>query len=239
MKKHKKSDQSIHVEQRDKFKEQLQIRDLKWTDKQKEFLKLALDKDTKIMFINGAAGTSKTLLSTYCALKLINEKKVSDITYIRSAVESSNAKLGFLPGTVEEKIAQYGIPFLDKLDELLPRHSVDKLINEGRVIISPTNFLRGTSWNAKAIILDEAQSLTTKELITVLTRIGNFCKVFILADPDQSDLNEKTVAFETITKLFNDESARNQGIHYFEFGEDDIMRSELVKFMVKRFKFLK
>ena len=74
-----KQDKSPKILQRDKFKEEIKIRDLNWTDKQKEFINIALSKDVKMMFISGPAGSSKTLLSIYCALHLIKEKKVSDI----------------------------------------------------------------------------------------------------------------------------------------------------------------
>jgi len=93
----------------------IRLKEFNWTDKQKEFFKIALDKNTKIMFIDGPAGSSKTLLSVYCGLQLINMKVASDIMYLRSAVESSDSKLGFLPGSAEEKLKYFnsnGLPAL-------------------------------------------------------------------------------------------------------------------------------
>ena len=236
--KHKK-DTSQSVSQREKIKDTFEIKPFQWTDKQKEFINLAKDKDTKIIFVKGVAGTSKTLLATYVSLLLLSEKKISDIIYVRAAVESSEASLGFLPGTADEKMHHYGLPLLDKLDELLTKNITDKLIKEHRITIFPVGFLRGLNWNAKSIIVDEAQNLVQKEIITILTRLGKFSKCFVLADPMQSDINGKSGGFEKISALFNDEEAKKQGIHYFEFNEEDIMRSELVKFLVKRFNFLK
>ena len=166
----------------------IKLKEFNWTDKQKEFFKIALDRNTKIMFIDGPAGSSKTLLSVYCGLQLINMKVSSDIMYLRSAVESSDSKLGFLPGSAEEKLKYFNLPLIDKLDELLKSTSPEKLMEKKRVSIFPVNFARGMNWNSKVVILDEAQNSTEKEIITVLTRMGKGSKCFVLADPMQTDI---------------------------------------------------
>lgn len=242
MSKHKsnKVDNSIKITQRDKIKEELQIRDLKWTEKQKKFISTALDKETKIMLVNGPAGSSKSILATYCALKLLNDKRVSDIIYIRSAVESSDSKLGFLPGDADEKLHFYNLPFLEKLDELLPKNQVNKLQEDKRISTFPVNYSRGMSWAVKCIIFDEVQNSTIKEIVTVLTRLGQYAKCFVLADPMQTDLPpSKCGGFEACYKLFEDEESNNNGVRTFKFEEEDILRSELVKFLVKKFKQIK
>ena len=101
------------------IKKNIKLNQLPWTEKQKEFFKIALNYHTKIVFVQGPAGTAKTLLSTYCALQLLNMKAINSIMYLRSAVESSDKSLGFLPGDANEKLRFYNLPFLDKLDELL------------------------------------------------------------------------------------------------------------------------
>lgn len=234
-----KKDTSPRIPQRDKLKGQLELKPLKWTEKQQKFLDLALNKDTKIIFVSGPAGSSKTILAAYAALELLNDRRISDIFYVRSAVESADSKLGFLPGEINDKISCYGIPFIDKLDEVLSRADSLMLQKENRVSILPVNYVRGLSWNAKAIIVDEAQNMTDKELVTVLTRIGQFSKCFVLADPMQSDIHGKSGGFERISALFKDEESARIGVSYFEFTEEDIMRSELCKFLVKRFNTLR
>jgi phosphate starvation-inducible PhoH-like protein len=145
--------------------------------------------------------------------------------------------LGFLPGSAEEKLRFYNLPFLDKLDELLTETKAEKLEDEGRVSMFPVNFARGMNWKDKCIILDEAQNSTIKEITTVLTRLGENSRCFILADPLQTDLrNGNGGAFSKMFKLFNDEESIQEGIYTFEFNEEDIMRSELVKFLVKKLK---
>ena len=95
------------IENPNPLKTTLRVKQFPWTKKQKEFFKLALDDETRIVFVNGPAGTSKTLLSVYCGLQLLNKKVISDMMYIRSAVESSDARLGYLPGSAEDKLKFY------------------------------------------------------------------------------------------------------------------------------------
>lgn len=203
------------------------------TDRQKEFLKLALDNSTQIIFLSGPAGSSKSFLATLASLELMNLKKVSDLIYIRSVVESSDHKIGFLPGDASEKLSPYLEPLLEKLDEMISPSDIASLQKEKRIQGKPTGFLRGLSWNAKAIIMDEAQNSTFKELTTLITRIGMFNKLFVCGDPMQSDINGKS-GFVQMCKAFDAEECRKQGIHVFYLTEEDIVRSELVKFIVKR-----
>jgi len=221
-----------------KPKLQLKIKELKWTPKQKEFFKLVFDENTRIVFLSGPAGTSKTLLAVYCGLRMLNDNKVSEILYLRSAVESSEAKLGFLPGSAEEKLNFYNYPFIDKIEELATNVTPKQLIAEEKVQMFPINYARGLNWSQKFIILDEAQNSTKKELTTILTRLSKGSKCFILGDPMQTDLRVNGGALEKMTKLFGDQESANAGIVTFEFDEEDIMRDELVKFLVKKLKAL-
>ena len=188
-----------------------------------------------MVFVSGPAGTSKTYITIYAALKLLNSKKISDLLYIRSAVESSDNKLGFLPGEAHEKMAPYIQPLLEKLYELLPKNQIDQLEKEERINSIPLGFLRGLNWNAKCIIADEAQNMTAKELITLITRTGEFSKVFIMGDPEQSDINGKSGFIKTLN-IFDDEESRQNGIFVFKFDEEDIVRSVLVKYIIKKIK---
>lgn len=226
-------DTSPIIPQRDKIKNLLSIHQRQLNEKQKQFLELTMDKSTKIVFVSGPAGTSKTYMAIYAALTLLNQRRVSDLIYIRSAVESSEAKLGFLPGEAEDKMAPYLAPLLDKLTELLPKGDIDYLKKDGRVSSIPVGFLRGLNWNTKVIISDEAQNMTFKELFTLITRTGEFSKVFILGDPEQSDINGKS-GFVRMMSYFDDEESKANGIQVFKFTDDDIVRSGLVQFIIKK-----
>ena len=230
------------AEPREKFivenpiKRQIKIHQFPWTEKQKEFFRVALDRDTKIVFVEGPAGCAKTLLSTYCGLQLLNMKVSSEIMYLRSAVESSDRSLGFLPGDANDKLRFYNLPFLDKLDELLLHSKAEKLEEEHRISMFPVNFARGMNWKDKCIILDEAQNSTEKEITTVLTRMGKHSRCFLLADPMQTDLRTENIqgGFKKMYNIFSDQESQERGIYTFRFSEEDIMRSELVKFLIKK-----
>lgn len=228
-------DTSPLIPQRSKLRHPLTIYQRELTEKQKQFLEVAMDKTTKLMFVVGPAGTSKTYLSVYVALTLIAERRVSDLIYVRSIVESSDSKMGYLPGETNEKLAPYLQPLIDKLAELLPKTDIDILKKEERVSGLPVGFLRGLNWNAKAIIADESQNMTNKELVTLLTRIGEFSRVFIIGDPEQSDINGKS-GFMKMANLFDDEESRENGIHVFRFTDDDNVRSALSRFINKKIK---
>jgi phosphate starvation-inducible PhoH-like protein len=228
-------DKSPVVPQKNKIKNEIDIYQRELTIKQKQFLDTALDKTTKIMFVSGPAGTSKTYMSILAALTLMNQKRVSDLLYLRSAVESSDSKLGFLPGEANEKMAPYIQPLLEKLSELTNKATIDSLQKEERLESIPIGFLRGLNWNARCIVADEAQNMTYKELITLITRTGEFSKVFILGDPDQSDINGKS-GFIKMMNGFDDVESKENGIQTFKFDEDDIVRSALVKFIIKKLK---
>ena len=149
-------DTSPIVYQKSKLKSELHIRirpDL--TDKQKELLKLINSKECKMIFVEGPAGTSKSFCALLAGLQLLSDKKVSDILYLRSIVEASENKIGFLPGDENSKCSPYLQVLMEKLDELLMKSEADMLIKEERIQGHPINFIRGASWNNKVIIADE------------------------------------------------------------------------------------
>jgi phosphate starvation-inducible PhoH-like protein len=229
-------DTSPYVFQKEKINFELQIKELPWTDKQKEIISTFLDKKTKVLLLKGPAGTSKTILSMYCGLTLLNKKRVSDLVLVRSAVESSDSKLGFLPGDIMEKFNVYLTPFHDKLSELLNKPQVDKLQKDNRLTICPINFARGLHFSAKFVCADEVQNFSTRELQTIMSRIGEFSKVFLCGDPEQSDLPVGKSGFSKVYDLFNNEESRENGIFCMELTENDIVRSELCKFITHKFK---
>lgn len=230
-----KKDKSPVVRQKGKLKKPLTIFQREFTKKQQEFINIALDRNTKMVLVSGPAGTAKTYLSIWVGLTLMSEKKLSDLIYIRSAVESSDSKLGFLPGESDEKMQPYLEPMMEKLIELLPKNEIQLLESEERLVGIPIGFLRGLNWNVKYIISDESQNMTQKELITLMTRVGQFSKLMVLGDPMQSDIGGKS-GFKKMFDTFNDEESRKNGIFTFEFTEEDIVRSELVKFIIGKVK---
>jgi phosphate starvation-inducible PhoH-like protein len=228
-------DTSPYVFQREKVAFEFPIKELPWTEKQKQLIEILLDKNTRCVFIEGPAGTSKTLTAVYAALNLLKTKKISDIVFVRSAVESADSKIGYLPGSIDEKFEAYMVPFMEKLEELLEKGALNRLRHDERFSAMPVNYIRGLHWAAKLIIVDEAQNITFRELVTTITRMGEFSKIVFCGDPMQSDLPEnKSGGFSKICDIFSDEDSKKYGIHRFEFTKDDIVRSEFVKFVVEK-----
>lgn len=219
----------------------LKIREnIKWTEKQKKLFAIIQDKTTKMIWVRGCAGTSKTLSAVYCGLQELNAKKFNELVYIRGAIESADQKLGMLPGEISSKIEPYLIPLMEKLDEFLVESQVKALVNGEFVSGAPVSFLRGRHMANKYIVVDEAQSLSEKELITIITRLGEFSKIIICADPMQSDLpSNKCGGFDKLFKIFSGEDSILQGIQTFEFLPEDIVRSKLVKFIVEKLEIYK
>lgn len=230
-----KKDKSPYVFQDSKMKDPVKIRvrdDL--TEKQKGLLELIKDKETKIVFVSGVAGTSKTFIGVQAGLELLNNKRVSEILYLRSAVESAQKSLGFLPGDQKSKEEVYMIPLLDKLSEFLDKGSIDMLVKEGRVKSTVVNYLRGQNLNAKYILVDELQNFSLDEIKTIVTRLGKYSTMVLVGDPMQSDIRNS--GMQEVLKMFNDQESRDNGVFCVEFTKEDIVRSGICKFLVEKFE---
>lgn len=204
-----------------------------WTEKQLEFFRIMADRNTRIMFLSGMAGTGKTLMSFKAALTELQEKKVTDITYLRIPVENSKYKMGFLPGFLDQKAAVYCEPMLQKLEELVGPSSKDALLSNGLVEGKVINFLRGAHMSVKYIIFDESQNGGFEDFLLLLSRLGEKCKVIICGDPMQSDIGKGNSAFVKFMDAFDTEEARSHGIRTFKLGKEDIVRSELLKYIME------
>lgn len=227
-------DKSPYVYQRDKLKVPLNIRQhFELNEKQKAFVERAMDKDTRLILCDGLWGSSKTWLSVYCALRLLNEKRSESILYLRSPVEAGQS-IGYLPGDFAEKLNPYAEPLFQKLHEFLDEASIKMLETDKRIEVVPPGFMRGQSWNCKAVIVDEAANFSKDMLELILSRIGPFCKVFIIGSRHQSDIGNPE-GFINLFKSFDDEESRNHGIHCFYFNEEsDIVRSAFCRFVMKK-----
>lgn len=232
-KKVKKADTSPHVHQNPKISFDLNIRELPWTEKQKEIIDSVLVKKSRLTMVDAIWGSGKTLCSVYACLQLLKQKKISNILYIRNIVQSGTGTLGWLGGDLQTRLSPYMLPFQQKLDELLPPEQVDKLIKDGTVESQPVALLRGTSYNCYGIIIDEASCMSKEDILLALSRVGNFSYVFLIGDNFQKDLSSS--GFKEIFGLFSDEESKENHIHTFEMKERmDVMRSELLRFIMHK-----
>ena len=233
-----KKDTSPYVYQNQKINFDLNIREVAWTDRQQEVIDAALQKKANMVLIDGIWGSGKTLMAVYACLKLLNQKKISNILYVRNIVQSGTGTLGYLGGNLDEKIASYLVPLHQKLEFLLPSNQVKKLINEEIVQAQPVALLRGTSYDAYGIIIDEMGCMSKEDIMLTLSRVGKFSYVFGVGDSWQVDI--KNSGFRNIFDAFNDEESKENKIYTFELQEEmDVMRSDFLKYVMKKVRAMK
>jgi phosphate starvation-inducible protein PhoH and related proteins len=191
----------------------------------------AIEKHDMVFGI-GPAGTGKTYLAVSMAVRALLEKKVNRIVLTRPAVEAGE-RLGFLPGTLQEKIDPYLKPLYDALYDMLDVERVDRHLERGVIEIAPIAFMRGRTLNDSFVILDEAQNTTPEQMKMFLTRIGYNSKAVITGDITQIDL--------PTGKLSGLIEARNvisgvEGISIIHFNEKDVVRHPLVQRIVRAYE---
>jgi phosphate starvation-inducible PhoH-like protein len=184
-----------------------------------------------MVFGVGPAGTGKTYLAVAMAVAAINAKRVSRIVLVRPAVEAGE-RLGFLPGTLQEKVDPYLRPLYDALYDLLDPDRVDKMLEKNIIEVAPLAFMRGRTLNDAFIIMDEAQNTTIEQMKMFLTRMGNNSKAVITGDITQIDLPNprKSGLLDAINVLNGVE-----GILFCHFEECDVVRHALVQRIVRAY----
>ena len=195
----------------------------------------ALQKST-LVFGSGPAGTGKTYLAVAQAVSMLVSRQVSRIILTRPVLEAGE-RLGFLPGTFEEKIDPYLRPLFDALDDTLGRERWAKMRESGQIEIAPLAYMRGRTIKDSVMILDEAQNTTPTQMKMFLTRLGENSRMFITGDPAQSDLpplrgpngwaaqvSGLKDALETLDGL--------RDIDIIRFREADVVRHPLVSTIV-------
>jgi phosphate starvation-inducible PhoH-like protein len=197
------------------------------------FMEVMLYKDTKMVFVDGPAGSAKSYLAVYGALQMLLKRQIQQIVYIRSIVESASKSIGSLPGEIGDKFHPWSLPLLEKLDELVGPKISGELMKNNYVKCLPVNFVRGLTFRDSFVIVDEAQNMCSQELTTILTRFGENSKYVIIGDSFQSDIGSKN-GFTKIRSAFDDKESEERGIHNFVFGPNEVVRSEILKFIVKK-----
>ncbi|HWR20688.1 MAG TPA: PhoH family protein [Verrucomicrobiae bacterium] len=185
-----------------------------------------------IVFAIGPAGTGKTYLAMAMAVSALLRHEVSRIILTRPAVEAGE-KLGFLPGTLYDKINPYLRPLYDALYDMVELERVTRLIEMGTIEIAPLAFMRGRTLNDAFIVLDEAQNTTSEQMKMFLTRLGFGSKTVITGDITQVDLPtgrlSGLIEVQRILKGI-------EGIKFAYFGEEDVVRHELVQQIVRAYE---
>jgi phosphate starvation-inducible PhoH-like protein len=196
---------------------------------QKQYVDLVRGND--IVFAVGPAGTGKTYLAMAFAVRALLDKQVRRIILTRPAVEAGE-RLGFLPGTLEEKVDPYLRPLYDALHDMIDAERLERFMADGTVEVAPLAFMRGRTLNDSFIVLDEAQNTTPEQMKMFLTRMGFGSKAVVTGDITQTDLprGQKSGLRDALELV---EGIR--GIGRVNFSDQDVVRHPLVAALIRAY----
>jgi phosphate starvation-inducible PhoH-like protein len=196
---------------------------------QESYVLKLLDPSKDIVFGIGPAGTGKTLLAVQAAVKMFKEGKVDKIIVTRPAV-SVDEDLGFLPGTLEQKMAPWTRPIFDVLREYFDARQIEGMIEEGIIEIAPLAFMRGRTFKSAFILADEMQNATPNQMKMLLTRLGEHSMMAVTGDLAQADRLQDNGLIDFVTLLNQSNSAH---LDVVRFEQGDIERHDAVKEVLK------
>jgi phosphate starvation-inducible PhoH-like protein len=207
------------------------INEIKLTPCQKKFQSLINDKTIPIVFGVGASGTGKTMVTVNESFDLLKRNKVKKIIITRPVI-SVDEEIGFLPGTLNEKMSPWVNPIFDYFNEIEPRLA-QNLMSSNQLEIVPLAFIRGRTFNNACIIGDEMQNATPIQMKALLTRIGRNSKIIISGDLQQSDLEKENGLYNILKLIKNKYEYPNDmyddGIGIVNFDKSEIMRNPVIK----------
>jgi phosphate starvation-inducible PhoH-like protein len=188
-------------------------------------------KANDIVFAVGPAGTGKTYLAVALAVRALLDKQIRRIILTRPAMEAGE-KLGFLPGTLEEKVDPFLRPLLDALNDMLDLERVQRHMADGIIEVAPLAYMRGRTLSGSFIILDEAQNTTPEQMKMFLTRLGFDSKAIVTGDPSQTDLPRgQRSGLRDALDLLGDV----RGIGTARFTDADVVRHPLVAAIIRAY----
>jgi phosphate starvation-inducible protein PhoH and related proteins len=211
------------------FKKQNQVTILPRNKNQEQYTLKLLDHKKDIVFGVGPAGTGKTLLAVQVAVKMFKEGTVDKIIVTRPAV-SVDEDLGFLPGTLEQKMAPWTRPIFDVLRDYFHAKEISNMIDEGIIEIAPLAYMRGRTFKKCFILADEMQNATENQMKMLLTRLGEGSRMAVTGDLAQADRIKDNGLIRFVQKLQANNSVRLDIVH---FAQGDIERHEAVKEVLK------
>jgi phosphate starvation-inducible protein PhoH and related proteins len=189
-------------------------------------------RDCTVTFGIGPAGTGKTYLAMALAVSALSDRQVGRIILTRPAVEAGE-RLGYLPGTMLEKVDPYLRPLFDALYDMLDADRLAAYMEKGIIEVAPLAFMRGRTLNDSFIILDEAQNTSPEQMQMFLTRLGFGSKVVVTGDVTQVDLpREQASGLIQVQDILGS----LDGVAFVRFGHEDVVRHKLVQRMVEAYR---
>ena len=199
------------------------------TDGQRRYIRAIQQHDLTFCF--GPAGTGKTFLAVALAVSALRKGAIRRLVLVRPAVEAGE-KLGFLPGTLEEKVNPYLRPLIDALHDMMPFEQIRRYMANDVIEIAPLAYMRGRTLNESCVILDEAQNTTPAQMLMFLTRMGERSRMIVTGDPSQVDLEagQQSGLIDAQRTL-----GGIHGIAFVQLDRTDIVRHRLVQNIVQAY----
>lgn len=208
------------------------IEAIELSDRQQELVEIIDERD--VVIVTGPAGTSKTFVDCYYAVKSLRENRFNKIL-LTKPVQEAGEKLGYLPGDIAHKIDPHYESFRLTLQKLVKKKILDKLLKDNIIEFRPLAYMRGATFDRTLMILDEAQNADIRQLMLFTTRMGRESKVLISGDIHQYDINKYHVALPFFVDMVKD----IKGIGLFEFEQRDIVRNKILIAITERYEKLK
>lgn len=199
--------------------------------RQKEFLKCI--EDHEVTICTGIAGSGKTFLACYQALKMLEKNQIEKIVLVKSVTTIPDEEVGFLPGDIHEKLDPFMISFYGNIDKIIGEEWRKQLVGQGKIQVQPLAFIRGINIDNSIVILDECQNLTVNTFKSIITRIGQGSKYIIMGDTEQIDIRRKSQSvLSKLTELFHESDL----VGTIKFTDEDCVRNPIIPYLLDKIK---
>lgn len=202
-------------------KEEFQKSNVHLSDKQQNLYKGI--RNNTLTVVHGPAGTSKTYTTCYAALALLADKKIEKII-ITKPIQESGENLGFLPGSMEDKLHPYKQSYYTTFCKMLGKATVDFLFSTEEIVFEPLAYMRGSTYDNCIMLLDECQNASIKQLMLWVTRLGKDSRAVMMGDTSQYDVRKKDSGYNDFIKMVEDMDE----LCMFEFNNADIVRNKFL-----------
>ena len=209
-------------------KEEFQKCDVHLTDKQNDLYKGV--RNSTLTVVHGPAGTSKTFTTCYAALALLADKKIEKII-ITKPIQESGENLGFLPGTMEDKLLPYKQSYYTTFCKIIGKVSTDMLFATEEIVFEPLAYMRGSTYDNCIMLLDECQNASIKQLMLWVTRLGKDSRAVMMGDTSQYDVRKRDSGYNDFIKMVDG----MPDLNLFEFTNEDIVRNKFLIEIANRY----